>query len=215
MINEFVPLAPSSKPRLWDLRIELLHDEVTSSTLTTVPGPQPADIPDSTHYLYVLLHVNPGHQAGDTNPAAYHWALQVGPASDLSTDLGRLLHAKITAGNWVYEDRSAPLRATVRQLLRIRVGKVADVDQLRQVTRSVEIINGNTDWNCVSWVREAFTKLEAASGIFVEKVLDFDTIFDAALQYMASKGELNRFKQKKTHGMAPTWDVVHGVEVKD
>ena len=164
--------------------------------------------------LYIVLHRNPGKQLGDLDPAAYHWALQLGPDTDRQNDSSLLLHVRKSQA-WSYEARAGTIRAAVQMLIRLRIGRITDADQVRQIARAVPVRNDDPKWNCVSWIREALARLDAADGIVVDKQLNFEVILKAALEYMMQKESVNRFKQSTAHGKLPTWDVVHSVELVD
>lgn len=79
------------------------------------------------------------------------------------------------------------------------IGKVKNTARLFEILRSVDVVQGDPDWNCVTWVREALESVWRASDALGTRLRDWDAVKIAALKYVIEKQNQHRFD-----GKAPT-----------
>ena len=152
-------------------------------------------------------------------PTRYHWALLVGPKTEVDNGQGMRYHAKEKAtgpgqSTWFFEARPIPLEATNMLLVRVLIGKIERKDLLRSVLEGVPIKQGVPGWNCVIWVQEALEALDANSKVLGTSVVDWQTVRDTTMEYVERKKAehrfdgLGNFDTKK----APTYDMLENKE---
>ncbi|PVH73063.1 hypothetical protein DL98DRAFT_59174 [Cadophora sp. DSE1049] len=161
-------------------------------------------MPSNKDRLYVALYARAGAAKMPGGEDEYHWGLVIGPKIEGETEQGMRYHAKeVMTGpgqsTWVFEEKSISLLATSMLLVRVMVAKVENRERLVDVLRKVPIRQGQKDWNCVSWAREA---LEAAGADGMGKgkgrVLgtsrtEWQAVRDAVMWYVGSKKEQHRW----------------------
>lgn len=132
---------------------------------------------------------------------SYHWALLIGPKGESDASRGYRMHAKDTSfkpggSEWVFEEIESSMQATRQILARVVIAKVADRERLFQILRSVPVIQANPAWNCVIWVKEALAAVQADGKAIGTAKLDWQTVRDAAMEYVEKKKEAHRFDGK-------------------
>jgi hypothetical protein len=126
---------------------------------------------------------------------------------------------KLLPGNrliWYYQKRSITLLATEQILVRILIGKIADLDRMADVVKSVPIKAGDRSWNCVTWAKEVIEALHVDGGALGTCVTDWNTIRDAAMKYVTEKLAKNRFTGEAWRSgqqRPPTYDLLRRKEV--
>jgi hypothetical protein len=132
---------------------------------------------------------------------------------------GTRYHAKerMTAAGqseWYFEERDVTLLATSMLLVRIMIGKVEKMDRLASAVRRVPIRQGETGWNCVSWVKEALEALTADGKALGTSVTEWPVVRDGAMWYIHKKKAEHRFDGKGNFNMrlAATYDLLGGKE---
>lgn len=118
---------------------------------------------------------------------------------------------------WAYDEQTIPLYATNMLLVRIVVGKVADKKRVETATRSVPVIQGGHEWNCLIWVKEALKKIDADGKAVGTSKLDWQTVRDGAMGYVQEKKTRHRFDGQGSFDMkkAATFDLLEGRELID
>ena len=118
---------------------------------------------------------------------------------------------------WIYEARTCNVFMTTMLLVRIMVGKVERKDRLEEIMRSVPIVQGDPEWNCVLWVKEALARLKVDGKAMGTSQIDWQRVRDAAMEYVQRKRDEHRFESSSagTFDMRkpPTFDLVEGKEV--
>lgn len=162
----------------------------------------------------------------------YHWAFVLGPKSEHSRSKGMRYHAKESMtiideeaqSVWTYEEKDIVMAPTSMILVRILIGKVKKRKRLEAVLQAIPIrAEHQPGWNCVYWMKEALPALyrfqEAGEGIFKTSanVLEWETICDTAVWYVAQKEMEHRFDGLAEEGAfdyskVPTWDMLQSRE---
>ncbi|KAM0671173.1 hypothetical protein ACQRIU_001568 [Beauveria bassiana] len=115
------------------------------------------------------------------------------------------------------------MASTSMILVRILIGKVKKREHLETILRAIPIRAGRqVGWTCVFWIIEALHTLhrhqEAGDGIFERSacILEWETIRDAALRYVAQKEMEHRFDGRAEGAFdpfkVPTWDMLENRE---
>jgi hypothetical protein len=149
-------------------------------------------------------------------PARYHWAFLVGPKTEKDAEVpGKRYHVKnpINRG-WVYEELELRnVRTTDNLLVRVLIGKVADLERLENVFRSVPVVQNDPNWRCRTWTRHAVEALAADGKAMGTSVLDWQKIEDTAKWYAGEKADAGRFRDADLIRMPkPTWDMLKNKE---
>lgn len=133
--------------------------------------------------------------------------------------MGKRYHAKerLTQGGgseWYFDECKCRLVQTSMLLVRIMIAKVKDNDQLTSILRSTPIRQGESGWNCISWVKEALEKLEADKQALGTSVTEWASVRDGAMSYCQTKKDQHRFDGQGDFdmGKAPTYNLMEGVE---
>jgi hypothetical protein len=149
----------------------------------------------------------------------YHWALIVGAKDEGKNDTGKRYHAKerlVGPGRsqWEFEERDVSIAPTSMLLVRVLVAKVANMDRLASIVRTIPIQQDKAGWNCVSWVQEALRALKGDGKTLGTSVADWDKVRDAAMSYVQKKKDEHRFDGEGDFDMqkAPTFDLTKGRE---
>ncbi|MCJ1252531.1 hypothetical protein MMC24_000337 [Lignoscripta atroalba] len=146
----------------------------------------------------------------------------VGPKEEEKAEgeRGMRYHAKeVLTGpgrwEWVFEEHETCLSAANMLLVRVMVGKVADVQRLEKTLHNTAVVQGDRAWNCVSWVKDALEALRAEEGKALGTCqLDWSTVRDRAMRYCQEKRDQHRFDGTRSWDMsrAPTYDLLVGRE---
>ncbi|OAX85360.1 hypothetical protein ACJ72_00249 [Emergomyces africanus] len=78
---------------------------------------------------------------------------------------------------WVYEE--VPLRdvrTTTSLLARVLIGKVENDAQLKNILRSVPVIQNDTNWRCRTWIANALAAIASDGKAVGTAELDWDKI---------------------------------------
>jgi hypothetical protein len=78
-------------------------------------------------------------------------------------------------------------------LVWVLIGKVVDPGGLARKVKGVTIVNDNSSWNCVEWVKDCLAVLKNEKKIMRTCNLDWKTVTDAALTYCEQKKDQGRF----------------------
>jgi len=116
---------------------------------------------------------------------------------------------------WVYEEKVIPLVATNMLLVRIMIGKVTNMERLKETLRGVPIVQGDPEWNCVSWVKNALKAFQDDSKALGTCQIDWERVRDAAMDYCQDKKDQHRFDGTRNFdtSKAPTYDLLEEREV--
>ncbi|KAM3504493.1 hypothetical protein MY10362_003541 [Beauveria mimosiformis] len=182
--------------------------------------------------LYVALYARGGQPTMRQREDKYHWAFILGPKSENRESQGWRYHVKesmtlidgVAQSVWAYDKRDIAMAPTCMILIRILIGKVKKRKRLETILRAIPIRAGRqVGWNCVSWIIEALNTLyrhqEAGDRIFERSasILEWETIRDTALRYVAQKEMEHRFNGRAEEGAfdatkVPTWDMLKNRE---
>jgi len=164
----------------------------------------------------------------------YHWSFIIGPKHETrKSAVGHRAHAKnIFTGaaggeQWVFEECPTTLDAANQLLVRVMIAKVRDRERLIRTLGTVDVVQGDKNFNCVSWLREALAVLQrsnankdadndktrsAADRVLGSCELDWKTVRDAAMGYCQKKKDQNRFNNKGNFDVKnlrpPTFDLL-------
>ena len=116
--------------------------------------------------------------------------------------------------SWVFEAKDCSLEATNMLLVRLVIGKVEKRNRFEQILRSIPIVQGDDQWNCVIWVKEALERLKADGKAIGTSQLDWKMVRDAAMDYVQKKREQHRFDAGAGFDMSKpaTFDLLEGKE---
>ncbi|KAK4208119.1 hypothetical protein QBC37DRAFT_297302 [Rhypophila decipiens] len=112
-------------------------------------------------------------------PYSKHWALYVErPFPDEEESF--ICHVTGSAGNFQYEDKNNHARTSNRIYKLYFLGHISesDLDNLRNVCRSLLVNNGDATWNCQNFVWDAFGALVEAGLLRPAQGVDKRTIWD-------------------------------------
>jgi hypothetical protein len=99
-------------------------------------------------------------------------------------------------------------------LVRVTVGKVVDGKRLETILRGINVVQGDSTWNCISWVREALEALRADGKALGTSQLDWNIVRDTAMKYCEDKKLQHRFEVGNFNATkAPTYDLLEGREI--
>lgn len=172
--------------------------------------------------LYVSLYF----RSGQAPPDSYHWALLVGSKSDNNPYDAMQYHVKntiqpdVSGQPWVFEvSKLGDSDTRYRLLTRMLIAKIGDPSSVDAALRAVPIVQGDPDFNCISWVKSAIAKLDGDGVLAKSKVVDWDTINQRCREYVAMKKEAGRWKASVDPSSSskfvkiPTWDMLEEREV--
>lgn len=172
--------------------------------------------------LYVSLYF----RSGQAPPDSYHWALLVGPKRDEDPYDAMQYHVKntiqpgVSGQPWVFESsRLGDSETRFRLLTRVLIAKIGDPSSIDASLRSVPVVQGDPDFNCISWVRSAIETLNAHGVLSVSKFVDWSTIDQQCKDYVAKKKQAGRWSSSPTSDSKhkfvkiPTWDMLQGREI--
>ena len=177
-------------------------------------------MPSNKLRVYVALY----HRDSRAPPDSYHWALLVSPKSDDSLSTTMQYHVKntvqpgIQGQPWVFEASMLSDSSTrFRLLVRILVGKIKKPESLASSLRSVPIVQNDPGWTCISWVRDALSRLDTDGILTSGKIAAWDEVERQCRHYVAEKHAQGRWKASgagaQIAGSIPTWDMLQGHEL--
>ncbi|KAI1837129.1 hypothetical protein DTO006G1_5973 [Penicillium roqueforti] len=176
-------------------------------------------MPSNKDRLYVGLYARGGKSIMPDKEDTYHWGLIVGPKFEAEYGTGFRYHAKErmeTSGSsqWFFEERQCRLAPTSMLLIRIMVGKVVDGSRLVEILRNTPIRQGQPDWNCVFWVKEALEKLKLDPKALGTSVVKWERVRSQAMDYCQQKKDQHRFDGQGNfdRSKAPTYDLMQQKE---
>lgn len=174
--------------------------------------------PQTKHHLHVALYPR---SVKDTlgNPT-YHWALHVSDGShEGSLEACTKNHVKNTiipeTGKSPWRFESLRLTHDIPQipLIHITIAEVDDHAKLVGVFERVNIPQGDPNFNCRTWVRDAIRAVSHARCLGRRSV-DWETIEKKAFEYVATKRDLGRWRKEGPWEIRrpATWDLIEGRE---
>lgn len=100
-------------------------------------------------------------------------------------------------------------------LVRIVIGKVAQMERLADVLRNVPIVQDDQSWNCVIWAKHAIRALRADGNALGTSELDWSIVRDAATELCRNKRAQHRFDGAGNFDMLrpATYDLLEGKEL--
>lgn len=158
---------------------------------------------------------------------SFHWAFIVGPKSESESSRGYRFHAKEkisfvedppgVKSMWHYEELEVPLISDSMLLVRVVIGKVKEMKQLRSIFRDTPIRSEIQGWNCVEWIKESFIKASEDNRALGRCAISWEQVRDTAMCYVADKKACHRFDGTVSYDstLVPTWDMLAGVELID
>ncbi|OJJ99168.1 hypothetical protein ASPACDRAFT_43830 [Aspergillus aculeatus ATCC 16872] len=156
-------------------------------------------MPYNKDRLYVALYVRGSKATMPGKEDTYHWALHIGFKGPTEPNLGARYHAKerLTVegkSEFIFEESEVSPQMV---LVRIAIAKIMDKD------RAVELL------------REALDALNADSRALGTRILDWESVRDAAMEYCQRKKDQHRFDGKGDFnmGVIPTYDLMVGREL--
>lgn len=125
-----------------------------------------------------------------------------------------------TQSRWVFEERDIGMNPTAMILVRVIIGKVANLERLAAVLRDVPVRDNQSGWNCVWWLREALDMLRADGKALSGKspASEWEQAGEAALGFVRRKEREHRFDGRAAPGWfdmsrVATYDLLSGEEV--
>ena len=99
-------------------------------------------------------------------------------------------------------------------LVRVMIGKVANIDRLEKALRDTPVVQSDRTWNCVTWVKNALGALQVEGRAVGTSQLDWQSVRDAAMRYCQEKRDQHRFDGSGTFDLrkAPTYNLLEGRE---
>lgn len=131
---------------------------------------------------------------------------------------GTLFHTKDTSGPWEFEERDIHVVKSGMMLARIVVAKVTDDERLKAALRGIDVVQGDTTWNCVTWVEHALRAVADDGKAVGTSKLDWELVRQTAKDYVKRKKAENRYNNKAPEGCydmsyTPTYDMLEGKEI--
>lgn len=126
-----------------------------------------------------------------------------------------------TQSRWVFEERDIGMNPTAMILVRVIIGKVANLERVAAVLRGVPVRDNQSGWNCVWWLREALEMLRAdgkALGRSSSSSVAWEEAGEAAMGFVRRKEREHRFDGRAAPGWfdmnrVATYDLLRGEEV--
>ena len=162
--------------------------------------------------LYVTLYARGG--------PGYHWALTRSPKHEdpSSGSESTRYHAHNIPGAggviWEYEIREIRSAPTNNTLVRLHLGKIEpnNVERMEEISANVEVIQGDNDWTCMSWVQSAVGDLGRARII---RRWNWTEVEAKAVWFVEKKTEEGRFDEGYDPDVVPTYDLIANKEIED
>jgi hypothetical protein len=119
---------------------------------------------------------------------------------------------------WTFEDFEISLRPTSMIMVRVLIGKVADVKRLREAFARTPIragTQGYEAWNCVYWAQEALSYAAHDGKALGTCHTDWAHVRDTVMWYIARKVAEHRFDGQVQFdpNKIATWDALEGKEI--
>jgi hypothetical protein len=119
---------------------------------------------------------------------------------------------------WEYEERIIPLEPTSMLLVRVLLGKISNIDQLRSAFENTPVRGdqpGYEHWNCVEWIREALDLIQDDEQALGTSVTDWNSVRNTAMWYVEKKKRDHRFDGQGQYDQkkAATWDMLERREL--
>lgn len=153
----------------------------------------------------------------------FHWALVTGPRVETPDTRGIRHHITQSIQlvedtpemMWKYNEQDIPTGWTSRLLVRVLVGEVRSMTRARSVLQGTPLRFETEGWNCVEWVKDAFTAVTHDADALVDAVTDWQAVRDKAMEYVEAKIEAGRFELCRDfeHDDVPTWDMLGDKEL--
>jgi hypothetical protein len=175
--------------------------------------------PDFTAHvrLYIVLY------ARLKDPQPYHYALHISPNIESFNPIicnTTKFHYKNSLRSvegkavisWVYEAVKVNPHYDDRILVRVLLAEFTQEKALEHFFAEVPVVQGDTKFNCITWVRQALLRLKEAK---ITRMGDWDSIQRTALDYVQKKKQQGRFEaswEGNSSGVA-TFDMISGVEI--
>lgn len=173
--------------------------------------------------LYIVLYPRGGSTTTSAfrnvhNCDSYHWSIVVSPQTAMRTDPGtryHVAHLDHESGKYFYEEQDMPSHTAAQTgLIRVAVAKVTDEERLQSLLRELPVREDDSAFNCLTWVREAFTRL-LDDGKSVKSYLDsndWNAVETCARKYCKRKRDAGRFQERtggapNNNGGARQWNV--------
>ncbi|KAL8665562.1 MAG: hypothetical protein Q9168_007667 [Polycauliona sp. 1 TL-2023] len=176
-------------------------------------------MPSNKNRLYVVLYARGGTAHRDPKvEERFHFALAVGPKVETLESRGTLFEAKDPSGRWEFEERDISVIKSGMMLARVVVAKIIDDKRLKDVVRGVAVVQGDSTWNCVSWVEDALQAIRGDGKVVGTSMLEWDLVEQRARDYVKEKKAGNRYNAKAPGGtfdmaFTPTYDMLQGKEI--
>ncbi|KAJ5621593.1 hypothetical protein N7528_006376 [Penicillium herquei] len=154
-------------------------------------------MPSNKDRLYVALYVRAGKPKMPGKEDTYHWAFTVGPKKEPGEHRGNRYHANekpsVEHGSEFFYQESDCRNASNMLLVRIVIGKVTNRARLLEIMRTNPVQNGQSGWNCISWIRQGLEMLQSDNSALGTSVLDWETVRNEAMDYCQRKRDTHRF----------------------
>lgn len=169
--------------------------------------------------LYVALYAQGGDES--IRPRRFHWALLVCPKDDKGTayryHVINTLQPGVVGQVWRFEARPLAQFSTQLLLTRTLVAKIERPQDVERGLSSVPIVQGNPNWTCRIWVREAIQQLGHDGVLGHSKITDWNAIEDACREYAESKFAIHRWRDEPNGrwvpGQTATYDLLQRKEI--
>lgn len=124
-------------------------------------------------------------------------------------------HPRLGLNHWDYEEVGCNMHGNGRELVRFAIAKVKSCERLLDILREVSIVQGDPDWNCVFWVRDALDAVWKDSRAAGVPTVGWETYRGAAMRYCQRKIDNHRFDGEGEFNMSdvPTYDVLQDKEI--
>ncbi|KAM7203360.1 hypothetical protein V8F33_002351 [Rhypophila sp. PSN 637] len=184
--------------------------------------------------LYVALYARGG--------PGYHWSFITGPKPEKESPFsqGMRIHAVQRAAinqsgtpvpttpgnpiNWEFEARQIRMAPTAMVLVRVVIAKIHDMDRLMEILSNVPIRGHDKTFSCRMWMIDAVNALAQDDGQALSaksKITDWDTIYQAAIEFVEKKKAEHRFDGRDAENPNPvfrkeriaTFDLLTGEEI--
>ncbi|KAF2967607.1 hypothetical protein GQX73_g6014 [Xylaria multiplex] len=162
--------------------------------------------------LYIALYPS---GVRNNEELKYHWAFLIGPKVEKGEVVpGTRCHVKNSGVGWTYEEaRLRNIRNTTNLLARIVVAKIQDEERLIALLHRVPIIQGDSNWRCLTWIANALAEIAKDGKCVSSAQLDWQKIEAFARQYVGDKTANGRYQPAPELLRAkPTWNMLENKE---
>lgn len=157
------------------------------------------------------------------DPQTYHYALHISPNVESFNPVIRnttKFHCKNILRSvegkavisWIYEAVKVNPHYDDRILVRVLLAEFIQDKTLEKLFAEAPVVQEDTNFNCITWVRQALLRMKEAGIIRIE---DWESIQRTALEYVHKKKQQGRFEaswEGNCSGVA-TFDLISGVEI--